>query len=365
MEDRVPDISGREVGDTVAIENNIDKDRAEASGETAVDATTLRLLNLLFTLHVTPIPLSTEQIIGDVDMGYGSDNPESDRRKFLRDRAILESCGVFIKDVAVDGASMREESRWTIDRDLTHARTGIIEREDAEILLSAIDEHFSLHGDDPIRWPLQRARIKLSEMVNGAAPLASHQHHTAENTKLRHLWSAFERRRAARFTYRDIRGDTRAREVEIYAFFMQGSHSYLVGRCRESNRILTFRTDRITDTRRSPDSGKAYLIPPGFVVRDYHFLPFDFSSDNPVPAVFIFPKTVGPWEIEAITYGRGMIDKDERDGSWKWNIEIRDIDAAAAWALEHAHRGLRVQSPEILIDRIRKRIEQAVKTHGV
>lgn len=343
--------------------------------ENPVDSTALRMLNLLFTLHVSPFPLSTEQIVGNADLGYKSDNPESGRRKFLRDRERLESHGVFVREIKDEGASEREESRWAIDRERTHARAGVLTREDAETVLSAIDEHFSLHGDDPIRWPLQRARAKLDELagrgdgLSASAADASNipsSSNTAqpENQRLRHIWSAFHRRRAARFTYRDARGNERAREVEVYALFEQGRYTYVVGRCLESDQVRTFRADRIVATKKSPDSKPAYRIPEDFSVQNYQFLPFDFSSQEPVAATFSFPAELGVHEIELITRRRGALSRPSETERWRWDVDVRQLDAAAALALEHASRGMRAESPQELVASVKDRIRKVVHAHG-
>lgn len=330
-----------------------------------VDKQALRMLNLLFALHVSPTPLSTEQIIGDKDMGYGSGNPNSDRRKFLRDRDRLAECGVVIHESAAPGASMRETSLWTIDRARTHAGTGILEREDAEAVLAAIDGHFALHGDDPIRWPLQRARVKLRELAgHGLDAPAMNGTPTRENTAMKHIWSAYRRRRAARFTYRDAQGAEQEREVEVYAVFTQGSHTYLVGRCLAKGKVLTFRTDRILAARKTPDTSPAYAIPSDFHVESFQFLPFDFSPEDERTATFSFPAEMGEHELALLTRRRGKLGRESETNRWLWTVGVCDFNAAATFTLEHTHRGMRAESPDELVSCVRQRIQKAVENHG-
>lgn len=343
-------------------------------GEFAVDSTALRRLNLLFTLHVSAFPLSTEQILGNEDLGYKKDDPDSGRRLFLRDRKRLEGLGVFVHEIKDEGASEREESRWAIDRERTHARFDALTREDAEAVLAAIDEHFSLHGDDPIRWPLQRARAKLAEVVgtdvemfgtgvgDALTPLGT-EAAQPENLYLRHIWSAFNRRRAARFTYRDAQGNERARRVEVYAIFEQGRHTYVVGRCLDSNAERTFRADRIVATKKSPDSAPTYRIPKEFVVGPRQFLPFDFSQQEPVATSFSFPAHLGIHEIELITHRRGELSRASDASRWYWNVDVHNLDAAAGLVLEHAVRGMRAEAPQELVDRVKDRIRKVVHAH--
>ena len=81
-----------------------------------LNETALRVLNLLFILNASATPLSTEQILQDSDLGYGSANRASDLKKFKRDREKLAEHGVSIVEVRPAGAKQTEESLWTIDR---------------------------------------------------------------------------------------------------------------------------------------------------------------------------------------------------------------------------------------------------------
>ena len=108
--------------------------------EPGFDKTAQRILNLFFVLNSSPEPLTTEQIVLDSDLGYGSGNIDSDKRKFRRDREKLLERGITIKEVRAAGAQETEESAWTIDREHTFAAGGLITADDADILLNAIDQ---------------------------------------------------------------------------------------------------------------------------------------------------------------------------------------------------------------------------------
>ena len=85
--------------------------------EPSFDKTAQRILNLFFVLNSSPEPLTTEQIVLDSDLGYGSGNIDSDKRKFRRDRDKLLERGIVIREVRAAGAQETEESAWTIDRE--------------------------------------------------------------------------------------------------------------------------------------------------------------------------------------------------------------------------------------------------------
>ena len=69
----------------------------KGNSEPSFDKTAQRILNLFFVLNSSPEPLTTEQIVLDSDLGYGSGNIDSDKRKFRRDRDKLLERGILIK----------------------------------------------------------------------------------------------------------------------------------------------------------------------------------------------------------------------------------------------------------------------------
>ena len=111
----------------------------KGSSEPSFDKTAQRILNLFFVLNSSPEPLTTEQIVLDSDLGYGSGNIDSDKRKFRRDRDKLLERGILIKEVRPAGAQETEESSWTIDREHTFAAGGLITADDADILLNTVE----------------------------------------------------------------------------------------------------------------------------------------------------------------------------------------------------------------------------------
>ena len=132
------------------------------------DKTAQRILNLFFVLNSSPEPLTTEQIVLDSDLGYGSGNIDSDKRKFRRDREKLLERGITIKEVRAAGAQETEESAWTIDREHTFAAGGLITADDADILLDAIDQTLAT-GSAAFATPLADPPVaRLPSMRCGA-----------------------------------------------------------------------------------------------------------------------------------------------------------------------------------------------------
>ena len=135
--------------------------------EPGFDKTAQRILNLFFVLNSSPEPLTTEQIVLDSDLGYGSGNIDSDKRKFRRDREKLLERGITIKEVRAAGAQETEESAWTIDREHTFAAGGLITADDADILLDAIDQTLAT-GSAAFATPLADIRSKIAYLTGAS-----------------------------------------------------------------------------------------------------------------------------------------------------------------------------------------------------
>ena len=142
----------------------------KGNSEPSFDKTAQRILNLFFVLNSSPEPLTTEQIVLDSDLGYGSGNIDSDKRKFRRDRDKLLERGILIKEVRPAGAQETEESSWTIDREHTFAAGGLITADDADILLNAIDQTLEA-GPSTFAAPLADIRSKIAYLTGISAAL--------------------------------------------------------------------------------------------------------------------------------------------------------------------------------------------------
>ena len=223
------------------------------------------MLNLLFSLHVSPRPLTTSEIVDDPEIGYlGTKSATRDSRckAFRRDRETLAEHGVHIHEVlpqSAGGIAVNEESAWAIDRERTHAAQGVLSSYDAEEIVCAIDQVFELHADDPTLWPLQTARTKLCELA-GRDP-SSPERANEGRADLKSIWNAFDRLKPVEFIYRDARGIEKKRMVDTYGMFTHGTHSYLVGFDHDAEDLRTFRTDRILSAKHAPDTRPSYVIP--------------------------------------------------------------------------------------------------------
>lgn len=334
---------------------------AEDAHAARTDDTVHRLLSLFFMFHVATRPLSTEEVISEADAGYGSGNPDSDSRKFRRDRETLAQHGIFIEEVRPDGSHEAEELHWQLDRERTYAARGGISADDASVALAAIDQTFSLHAANPTRWPLMRAYLKLAEAA-GAPEGIEAAHQAAYNPTMQTVWSAFAARRPVQITYVDAQAARSERIVEVYGTLLHGIYAYLVCNDRSRGAIRTFRCDRIERAKRLAEREGTYAIPATFAVRNYQFLPFDFSEKPPVESTFSFPAHIDIHELDLLTRGRGELHTGA--DATTWTVEVRDIPKAAAFALENASLGMRPLAPAALVEAWRGLIENTVAIHA-
>ena len=342
----------------------------EAAGK-HTDAAALRLLSLFFLFNSATSPISTGRIVRDKDLGYGSSKYESDVRQFNRDREALAKHGVIIREASPEGASQREESLWELDRARTCADGGVLTPDDADVILSAIDETFELHASNLDRWPLQRAYLKLKDVAGREAAdgwleqTTSHQHRDVWDKRLQTINNSFSDRRCAHFNYRDAAGKESWHDVEVYGTLSRATHSYFVGRDLGADEVRMFRTDRVLAARKSPQSEATYEIPGTFDVGNHQFLPFDFSPAEPVEVSFRFDGAMARQERDLITCGRGRTcDSACGGGSSIWTVGARDIRSAASYALQHASRGMRPVGPKELVEAWNELIDQACENGG-
>ena len=327
--------------------------------ERPIDETAQRILNLMFIFNTASRPLSTDEIISDSDLGYGSPNSASDKKKFHRDREKLEERGFLIKNVQMEGANENEEGLWALDREATFAVTGAISADDADTLCAAIDTCV-IASTPALTVPLRHIRDKIAAC--GHLERRSNDVDVANASPAQEaVWSAFAARKALTFMYVNARGEEKKRGVDIYGLFTQRGTSYFCGLDSSSGEVRTFRTDRIA---KAWNPTKSYTIPDDFNVDEHIFLPFDFSEHDPQDVAFSFPSTMPASEVDAIRRHRGHVELDPENGSTTWHVAVRDIDAAARFALGFASRGMRPKAPQSLIDAWNDAINKAVTSNG-
>lgn len=322
--------------------------------EPKISETTQRLLNLVFIFNSSLRPLRTDEIISDTDLGYGSSNQASDERKFRRDRETLAERGFFIVEHKEAGNAENTFSSWELDRTATFAVGGLISENDTYTLLNLIDAELARPGS-PWQVPLHSVRTKLLRLA-----------HTRENgtsvvisSVSELVWTAFALKRSITIVYSNAQEEETKRELCIYHLFENAGEEYICGFDHKSNSIRTFKVSRIA---RVVKLGKSYEIPEDFDALDYEFLPFDFSRETPVTASFVISRKLTPLEITQLTHDRGTLEQNGDKLIWK--IAIRDITAAARFALARSSWGMRPVAPQTLVDAWTAEIKDAVMAHA-
>lgn len=323
--------------------------------EPGFDKTAQRILNLFFVLNSSPEPLTTEQIVLDSDLGYGSGNIDSDKRKFRRDRDKLLERGIVIREVRAAGAQETEESAWAIDREYTFAAGGLITADDADILLDAIDQTLATESS-AFATPLADIRSKIAYLA-GASTTGEPPAHRTPTVDA--VWTAFAERCALRFLYQNSRGEQKERTVCVYGMFEREGTAYFCGLDNATDEIRTFRCDRIVRAWRP---SKAYSIPADFNLNDRLFFSFDFADRDPVAATFSFAPQAQADMVSGLTRGRGELARTAE--GWTWTIGVRDLDAAASFCMEHAMDGMRPVAPKELKQAWNRLIERTVHEHA-
>lgn len=326
----------------------------------AGDDAAQRLLNLVFMLNTSTRPLTTDEIVSDSDVGYGSPNRDSDVRKFRRDRERLATLGVIIKNVQPEGSLETEEACWAIDEASTFATVDTLSRDDLDLLIDAISHYLAIPGNplsEPLAGVLDKAR-ETRRLRDGAVTGVPEVRRNVD-ALVEAVWAAFAARRTLTFTYCDAKGTETRRTVAIYGLFSHEGTQYFTGADDVTGEVRTFRLDRV---QRAWRPRKGYHIPDDFDIRAYLFLPFDFSSAEPLEAAATFPAASTAAERAAVTQGRGTFTQDD-EGTWVWHIAVHDIDAMARYLLGHARDGVRPLKPTALVTAWNTLIDKAVRTH--
>lgn len=175
-----------------------------------------RILNLLFILNASRIPLTTSQILDDEELGYSAAKRESAMKQFKRDRQKLESLGIVVAEVKERGASEREESSWAIDQERTHAVPRLITADDADLLAKALTDHLLSPGL-PYRRPLERIVAKLTSARGLTPPDLPGLPDASQDNVLEAVWTAFSLRLKLTFEYENARRGDQAHRMRLRA----------------------------------------------------------------------------------------------------------------------------------------------------
>lgn len=312
---------------------------------------TERLINLIAFLLDCGQPVTATHLRETVS-GYGSDqSDEAFQRMFERDKQELRELGIPLVVTEDDGG----EAAYTIDRAAYYLPPIHVDYDEALALRLAS----TLLSSDP-GYPLgQEIRAALSKLACDCVPpesnlpamtvrVAPEAQDESIASNLAALRDAVEKRKAASFEYRSIRsGQTAERCIEPYGLFNSNGHWYVVGHCRASDAVRTFRLSRIRGpvavNHRLPQQPD-FSVPPDFHLTEHIRESWEFG-DKDFEALVRFDRSLASWAIRALPGRERPAASD--DGSVVITLRCRDEERLLKWVMSFG-RGAEILSPASL-----------------
>lgn len=276
---------------------------------------------------------------------------DANRRKtFSRDRDLLASAGVLVRD-----AGWRDgEKAWEIDADASFASGAELSPLEAIALDVAcqplLEDHGFAHGE-----ALRHALAKIDRTFGD--PDQAVRTSPAERSRASQIvLGCIDRGHVVNVTYRDATGTVSKRDFAPYGTFPCRGRGYVVGDFIEeaegggpAHRRRTLRLDRIESARETTQST---VVPEGFDIADYLLLPFQIGPTT-CTARFFVPEN----RREALSTSclqSGAVTNGKKGA--KWTVDVSDVDDAARWAVAQA---IRPMEPSELVESWKKCLKEA------
>jgi proteasome accessory factor B len=210
-----------------------------------------RMTNLLALLLETKLPLTLQQIVGEL-VGQYPVNAHALRGAFERDKAVLREIGVPIEQEVLAGDQAGQTAYW-IDRrryELADLDLTDDERQALQLAVAAIrtDESWGREG-----------LLKLG--AGGERPSRAVAATVPTFEALPPLREAVATRASARFSYRDV-----DRLLDPYGLLLRDGYWYVIGHDHHHKSVRTYRVDRIVG-KVTAGPGDAFTRPVGFDIR--------------------------------------------------------------------------------------------------
>ena len=281
---------------------------------------------------------------------FYADLGDANRRKtFSRDRELLASAGVLVRD-----AGWRDgEKAWEIDADASFASGAELSPLEAIALDVAcqplLEDHGFTHGE-----ALRHALAKIDRTFGD--PDQAVRTSPAERSRASQIvLYCIDRGRVVNVTYRDAKGTLSKRDFAPYGTFPCRGRGYVVGDFIEegedgaTTRRRTLRLDRIESAR---ETTREAVVPEGFDIADYLLLPFQIGPTT-CTARFFVPES----RLEALSASclRSGAVANGKKGT-EWTVDVSDVDDAASWAVAQAIRPL---EPAELVESWKKCLKEA------
>ncbi len=205
-----------------------------------MSAQTERLLNLMFALINTRVPLSKADIRVKVGGYDRSATTEAFNRMFERDKKMLRDIHVPLQTLPID-PGFNDEDGYTIDRDawlLPKLEISELEQATLSIAVHAWkNKQIAAQANDALGWltdsPFQRATSLQLGLANG-------------KDGVNEIFDAICNGKAVRFTYKSREQDEiQTRTVDPWRIIVTGGHWYLVGFDHDRQERRTYKLERI------------------------------------------------------------------------------------------------------------------------
>lgn len=282
-----------------------------------------RLTNLVALLLETRRPLTFEQIVDEL-AGQYPDNPVARRSTFERDKALLRSEGVPLRQKVLGGEYAGQSAYW-IDRndfELTDVDLTPAERRALQMALATV--HLGASWGEEAWWKLERAE---DEPLDGRVPIAAT---LPVHDALPVIHGAIRERCEIRFGYRG-----RDRRLQPYGLLARDGQWYVAGLDVEVGERRTFRLDRF-------DPGEVTCGDPGAFERPAGFRPADAfpadarlvgdGGDGPLRATVVVdaPRAI----VMAAQGNAGDIVERRGDGSVVFDVPCVNRSAFRSWLFD-------------------------------
>jgi proteasome accessory factor B len=305
-----------------------------------------RLLNLVALLLETNRPLTFEEIRETLD-AYRSDNPDSAKRKFERDKDILREYGIPLRMTDTDVWGV--EQGYVIPKDEYYLPEIAFTADEVTALFvaaqSGTEELAAAQGVRKLLYGSDGGVL----VGHAGGPLVSGS--DTRGVRVIAAAEAANGHRRIRFGYRTSQGVESLREVDAHAVVFRGGHWYLVGTDRERGELRAFRLSRLTGD--PEDVGEGSAPPEGFRASEQiGDTPWSAPSDD-VALVAFAPDAA----ILAEGSLAGATRRGERDDGWViLAIPASDDEAVAALVLGYGPTA-EVLEPASLRDEVTRRLE--------
>lgn len=194
-----------------------------------------RLTNLVALLLETREPLTFEQIVDELDGQYPP-SAVARRSAFERDKALLRSEGVPIRQVVLTGRTAGQTGYWIERSDFEISDVGLTTAERRALQVALATVHLGASWGHEAWWKFERAD---DEPPDGPLPVAAT---LPVHDALPTLHGAIQHRAEIGFRYRG-----RLRRLQPYGLLSRDGQWYVTGWDRDADALRSFRVDRFDD----------------------------------------------------------------------------------------------------------------------